>query len=140
MGTTFFSQLNWLAILAATIAYFILGAIWYSKALFANKWVVLHKIDMNDPDIRKGLGALMFGSFIMMVVITLGLAILIERIQLHFWMSGLKLGLITGGAFAFTAISINNLYTRKPLTLHLIDGGYHLVGHIIAAIILCVWQ
>ena len=35
MGSALFSNLNWLAIAVAAIAYFMIGGLWYSKMLFA---------------------------------------------------------------------------------------------------------
>jgi Protein of unknown function (DUF1761) len=49
MDTAFLSQLNWLAILVAAVAYFMLGALWYSKLLFANTWIKSTGVDMNNP-------------------------------------------------------------------------------------------
>jgi hypothetical protein len=140
MDTTFFSNINWLAVLVAAIAYFALGALWYSP-LFGKQWVQYQKIDMNHPDAKKGVGGIMFGSFILMLVATIGLAILVARIPLSGGvMSGLKLGLLTGLFFSATAISITYLYIKKPIGLHFIDGLYHVAGQIVAAIILCIWR
>jgi len=75
-----------------------------------------------------------------MFVVVICIAILVERLQLYQAISGVKLGLLTGIGFAVTSISISYLYVKKPLGLHLIDGLYHVIGNIIAAIILCVWQ
>ncbi|NBC66602.1 MAG: DUF1761 family protein, partial [Bacteroidetes bacterium] len=35
------ASLNWLSIIAATVVYFILGALWYSPVLFGNIWMKL---------------------------------------------------------------------------------------------------
>jgi hypothetical protein len=139
MNSELFSQINWLAVLVAAVAYFILGALWYSKILFANMWIKAHGIDMNDPNGRKGLGMMMFLSFIGFFIICIGLDMLVVKLDLGGYMSGIKLGLATGVCFSMMALSITYLYTRKPISLHLIDGLYHVVGQIIAAIILCVW-
>ena len=135
-----FSNVNWLAVLVATVAYFILGAIWHSKAVFANKWIQGHAINVNAPDAKKGVGQIMLLSFLAFFVICLSQAILISKIGLTGGvMSGLKLGLLTGVGFSWMTISISHLYTKKPIYLHFIDGLYHTAGQIIAAIILCVW-
>ncbi len=139
MNTTFFADINWLAVLVAAIAYFGLGAIWYSF-LFQKKWIEYQKIDVNDPEMKKGVAATMFTSFLLMVVATIGLAILVERLDLSLAISGIKLGLLTGLFFSLTSISISYLYTKKPAGLHLIDGMYHVVGQILAAIILFIWR
>ena len=135
----FFSHVNWLSILVASIAYFGLGAIWYS-ALFGKQWIRHHKINVNDPEMKKNAAGIMFTSFILMVVAVFCLSLLIYRLGLHEISSGVKIGLYTGAGFAATATSIGYLYTKKPFALHLIDGLYHVCGYIIAAIILCVWH
>ena len=140
MDTSYFSDINWLAVLVAAIAYFALGALWFSKPVFGGKWVALHQIDMNDPNMKKGVGAIMFGSFLLMLLATIGLAILVVRFHFYEVISGIKLGLFTGICFASTAISITFLYIKKPLAIHFIDNLYHVVGQIIAAVILCIWK
>ena len=140
MNTEIFSQVNWLAVLAAAVAYFALGAIWYSKPVFGSKWAQGHGINMNDPAARKGAGQVMMLSFVAFVVICIALAFLVVRINLSGLMSGVKLGVITGGGFSWMTICISYLYTKKPMSLHLIDGIYHVAGQIIAAIILCMWR
>ena len=95
---------------------------------------------MNDPNAKKGVAGIMFGSFILMAVATIGLAILVSRLELHQAISGVKWGLLTGVCFSATAISISYLYVKKPAGLHIIDGLYHILGQIIAAVILCVWH
>jgi hypothetical protein len=54
-------------------------------------------------------------------------------------MSGLKLGALTGCCFCAAAVGVNYLYEKKPLSLFLINGGYAIVGNIIAGIIICCW-
>lgn len=133
------SNLNWLHVLVATVAYYILGAIWYSF-LFQKSWVRFHKIDTSNPDAKKGVGLIMFLGFIWTFVICTGLAILIYKTPyLGGIESAVKFGLTTGVCFSAMVISMTYLYLKKPFALHLIDGLYHVVGQIIAAIILMLW-
>jgi hypothetical protein len=134
------SNLNWLHILVATLAYYAIGAIWYSF-LFQRQWIRHHNIDMSNPDAKKGVGAIMSLGFILNFLITTGLAILIYRAGINSGViSGVKLGSTTGILFSAAAISMTYLYLKKPAPLHFIDGLYHVVGQIVASIILCVWQ
>lgn len=140
MDTSFLSNLNWLAVLCAALAYFALGALWYSKVLFADRWLALTGIDPKNPDATKGMAVVMITSFLLMFIAALGIAILQSKLQLTGgWVSGLKLGLVTGLFFGATAISISYLYEKRPAGLHLINGGYTVVGNILAAIIICSW-
>lgn len=140
MDTSFLNNINWVAVFVAALAYFFLGAIWYSKLLFANRWIALLKIDVNAPDAKKGVAPIMIGSLVCMFLISTGLAVLVDRMDLAGWQSGLKLGALTGIGFSAMSISINYLYEKKPISLFLINAGYAIFGQIIAAIILCSWQ
>lgn len=140
MNTEIFSLVNWLAVLVAAVAYFMLGALWYSKSLFGSKWAKAVGMDMNDPNKGKGMGKMMAGTFVLILVTCIGIALLVNRIDLVSVASGLKLGLITGLCFATTAVSISFIYESRPTALYLIDCGYHLAGHLIAAIILVLWR
>lgn len=141
MNTEIFSHLNWLAILVATLAYFMLGALWYSKALFGTKWAHLVKLDMENPDLKKGMGKMMVATFLLIFIVCFALALLIHMINFDDqFLYGVKLGLLTGIGFATTAVSINYVYENKPSNLYLINNGYHVAGHVIAAVILVMWR
>lgn len=141
MNTDFLSHVNWLAVLVATVAYFMLGALWYSKVLFGSVWARLVKLDMNNPDLKKGMGGMMLSTFLLMLVVSFGLEILIVKINFaQDFMLGIKLGLLTGLAFATTAVSINYVYERRPSILYLINNGYHVIGHVLVATILILWR
>ncbi|MBK7557117.1 MAG: DUF1761 domain-containing protein [Chitinophagaceae bacterium] len=136
-----FDYLNWMAIAVAALAYFALGALWYSKVLFAKRWIADLKIDVNSPDAKKGMGMMFGGSLLMMFVQCLAIAIIANRLELigAGWMSGLKLGALTGACFCAASVGVNYLYEKKPFSLFLINAGYAIVGNIIAAIIICSW-
>jgi hypothetical protein len=140
MNSELLSQINWLAVLVAAVAYFMLGAIWYSKALFGPKWASLVGLNMNDPNKSKGLAKMMVGTFILIAVACTGIALLVYRMDLFVFSSALRLGAITGICFATTAVSISFIYESRPTALYFIDCGYHLVGHLVAAIILVMWK
>lgn len=142
MISEIFKDINWLAVLAGTLGYFFLGAIWYSF-LFQKKWIAYQGISMEDmskPDAKKGVGGVMFASFVLMFVTSVAIAFLAYRVGMWGWMSGVKLGLLTGVCFAFTSMAINMLYEKKPAGLYFINGGYQILGNIIAAVIIVCWR
>lgn len=140
MNTEIFSQVNWLALFIATVAYFLLGALWYSKALFGQRWATLVKLDMNNPDLKKGMGKKMAASFLLMLLACLGLSLLIIKFDMISILAGIKLGVLTGTCFAATALSISFIYESKHAGLFLIDCGYHFSGQVLASVILVMWR
>ena len=136
-----FDYLNWPAIAVAALAYFALGSLWYSKVLFVKRWIADLKLDVTDPNAKKGMGMMFGGSLVLMFVQSLAIAILAERLHIRGigWMGGLKLGALTGCCFCAASVGVNYLYEKKPLSLFLINGGYAIVGNIIAAVIICSW-
>jgi hypothetical protein len=134
------SQLNWLHIAVAAIAYFAIGAIWYSPALFSKSWVRLVKIEVNDPRNKGGFGAMMFTSFILILICCIALAILYQIIHIKSALSAIKFGVFFAVGFALTTISISFVYERRPLGLYAIDIGYHIAGFIAASLILVLWR
>jgi hypothetical protein len=130
------SHLHWLAILAGAATYWVLGAIWYSPLLFAKAWVKLVNLKMDDPEAKKGMPLLFLGSFILMFVASAGLGILSQALAIPDAVHAAKLGLLVSVCFSFTANSIAYLYTRKPAALYAIDGGYHILGTVLAAVVI----
>ena len=139
MSTEIFSNLNWLAILVAGAAYFLLGAIWYSF-LFKNAWIKSSGVNVNDPNMKKGMAQTMLASFVLMIFASLGVALFLSKIPGTItWMSGAKVGLVAGVCFSATGICISYLYEKRPWMLHFINSGYNIAGCVIAGIILSVW-
>ncbi|HET7115015.1 MAG TPA: DUF1761 domain-containing protein [Hanamia sp.] len=139
MNTEVFQHINWLAVLVAGLAYFFLGALWYT-VLFGKKWQSYNSALMNQPDAKKGSTGIMIISFILMLICAFGLSLIVTRLNLSGWQVGLKLGILTGVFFGVTAISISYVYEKKPFGLHFINGLYTVVGNIIAAIIVSCWK
>ena len=139
MKADLFSQVNWLAVLVGALAYFFLGAIWYS-ALFRNAWIKATGVNMNDPNGRKGIAGIMIASFITILITSIGLALLITRVQSGGWMTGVKIGLIAGVCFSAATICNSYLYEKRPIALSTINSLYNIVGCVIAGIIIAIWH
>ena len=138
MGTEIFSHINWLAVLVAGLAYFALGAIWYSF-IFKNAWIKSSGVNVNDPNMKKGMAQTMLASLVLMIVASIGVAIFLGKIGATSWMSGAKVGLVAGVCFSATGICISYLYEKRPWMLHFINAAYNVAGCVIAGIILSVW-
>ena len=134
------SNLNWLHIFVATLAYFMLGALWYSPVLFVKQWIKFHNINIDDPDAKKGVAQVFLMSFVCMFLAVTAIAICQHFFKTTTLLSGLKVGLFLSVFLCATAISIGYIYLKKPLSLFAIDCGYQIIGCSIAGAILGVWH
>ncbi|MDE3236784.1 MAG: DUF1761 domain-containing protein [Bacteroidota bacterium] len=140
MFSNVLTHINWLHVVVAAVVYFALGAFWYSPAMFSRQWIKLVNLNMNDPNAKKGMGSLFAGSFLLIFILCFGLAVMQQVLPAIDLIGGIKLGLLMGICFAATTMSVNYLYTKKPLLLYFIDGGYHIVGIAVASGIISGWH
>lgn len=129
-------SLNWWAVLVAAVVYFILGAIWYSF-LFPRLWMELR--ELKEEDIKDPNPVIFIWSFVLQFVATLSLAMFIQALGIESALNGAIIGFGAGAGFVFTLAGTTGLFSDVKLGLHLIDNGYHVVGLIIAGVILGAW-
>ncbi|HEV8151128.1 MAG TPA: DUF1761 domain-containing protein [Gemmatimonadales bacterium] len=134
-------SVNYLAVLVAALASFVLGALWYSPALFARQWVAAHSYTPEKIQaMKRGMARTYLLSFVCFLVTAWVLAVFIDRMALLSWLGGAKLGALAWFGFAATIGLTANLYSDKPLLAWIIDAGYQLVYLVGMGIILAVWR
>ncbi|MFL6089199.1 MAG: DUF1761 domain-containing protein [Aeromicrobium sp.] len=120
---------SYLAVLVGAIAFYFLGALWYSL-LFRKPWLADMGIDpnidrqapMGSMLVASGLGALVVAGVIEFIVRDAGVGY------------GLCRGAMVGAAMA-AAIGQCAFYDTRPKRLGLINGAYPLVGAILVGAI-----
>ena len=125
-------ELNPLAVVLATVAFWVVGAIWYG-ILFGRAWRAETGIVQPPQGSRMALIMALTLAFEMLVVLTL--AHLVARTDpaphvVYMMAAGFALTVMT------PAIGINYLHQGKSLPLFLIDAGHFLFGMLAAAGIL----
>lgn len=133
--------INVWAVLAGTLALWVLGALWYSPVLFGKIWQ--KEVGFKEEEIKKANMFMVFGlSFLLMLFMVWALNFVInshkpEEVCMH---KGLHYGAFTGFFFSMMTMGINYLYQRRSVTLWLIDGFYMVIGLGIAGMILGGWR
>lgn len=119
------SSINWLAVVVATLASFMLGALWYSL-LFKKTWI--REVGMSEETMKQGANmAKIFGTcLVLTAVMAFGMAAMIygHGKGLMDWKHGMLFGLFVGVCFVAASTGINYLYQRKSFLLWAIDAGY----------------
>jgi hypothetical protein len=125
-------SINLMAVVAATAAFWLVGALWYGL-LFGKVWQGEVGITERPSGSRMVLVIGLTLAFEMLVVLTL--AHLVARTN-----PAPHVVLMMAAGFALTimtpAIGLNYLHQRKSLTLFLIDASHFLVGMLAAGAVL----
>jgi len=132
-----FAQLNWLAIAVAALAYYLLGAVWFTP-LFGKAW---DRAIGHDRSADRRFGADYYVvPLLSATAVSVALGVILAATGFERMGDALGLGAVVGLGVAF-AVSINNAltpHTPHPYLFGAVTGGYHLVGVIAVAAILSV--
>ena len=129
-------HVNWLAVLAAAAASFVLGGAWYS-GLFAKPWQAAAGV--SDEQMRSGAKPLMFaGAFILSLIQSAVFAFFEgPTATLAF---GVGIGFAAGLCWVATGIAMTYIFEKRSLTLTLINGGYATLQFTLIGAILAAWH
>jgi uncharacterized protein YneF (UPF0154 family) len=134
-------HINYLAVVAAAVAAFAIGGLWYSPLLFAKQWVKAHGFtEERVKEMQKGAGKAYSVSIVCQLLIALAIAVLVGYLHLVLCVQGLKLALLIWAGFAFPLGLMATMFTDKRITVFCIDTGYQLVYLLIMGSIVTVWQ
>ncbi|MBK7099821.1 MAG: DUF1761 domain-containing protein [Sphingobacteriales bacterium] len=129
------SNLNWVSVAIAFVAYFMLGALWFT--LLFKKQYALSLGKENEPP-QKPAPIFIIGPAVCSLVITIATAILIYALNITSINSAVELAFVVGIGF-LVANTINiaiNPNMPRPIHYGIISGAYHLTGILIVCIIL----
>ena len=131
-------HLNWLAIIAAAAATFLLGGLWYSPLLFGRAWMSANKF--TQEDLNKGNMGKIFGlSFVFALVMAANLAAFLADAKTTVsW--GATAGFLAGFGWVALAIATVALFERRSWKYVFINGGYMTVSFTVMGLILGLWR
>lgn len=131
--------MNHLAVLVSAIILWVLGAIWYSPALFAKPWMQLIGAQ-REPGKRDGMLLAMTASFIGDLVLSFVLAHIIIWSNTTGFAYGCVIGVLCWIGFIAAPNLPQGLYEKRPFKLFAINGGYWFVGLFIVGGLLASWR
>ena len=131
------AEINIWAVLAAAVATFLIGGLWYSPMLFARVWQ--REAGLSEERLRNGNPALVFGlAFVLALIAAFVFAMFLgPRPQLAFAVGA---GFAAGLAWVAASLGIIYLFERRSLALFLINGGYVTLAFTAIGAILGVWH
>jgi Protein of unknown function (DUF1761) len=132
----YFGDLNWLAVIVAALAYFVIGAVWYSNALFAKQYRAA-------LGITEGAGtppaSLLIINFVGWLVAAIALGLVSIGIGADSAGDGAVLGLVVGVGFVLSHLVVTLAFDTRGYALAWISGLYYVIGFVVMGTILAVW-
>lgn len=117
-------DVNWVAVVVATLIAFASGWLWYSDFMFGKKWQKAVGISPEDnAPMGHAMGAQLVGTFFMSWVI--GIAIVLNSLQLA----------ILVGAVLISFIKANGFYSKKKSYAIKVESGYLAVMTVVMIIV-----
>lgn len=130
------SQINLVAVLVAALSTFAVGFAWYSPPVFGRVWMRAN--GFSEEDARRGNPALVFGgSLVLSLIMAFNLAMFLGPAPGVGW--GAAAGALAGGGWVATGFGVIYLFEHRPLSLWLVNGGYHLVAFTAMGAIIGAW-
>ena len=128
-----FDNLNWLAVILAGVAYFVLGAVWYSNLLFGKQYRAA--IGVGDEAATPPAAALIV-NLVGWLIAALAMGLIAESIGADGFAEGVMLGIVIWLGFIVTNGIVNDFYSGMNAELAKVNGPYNLLGFVIMGAIL----
>ena len=135
-------RINYLAVLVAAILYWVLGALWYSPLLFADRFIALMRWTPQDIAAVQaaGTGKLVAIAFVSSLVLAYVLAHFLRFARAENARDGVRTAFWLWLGFVITSTLETVLFENRALGLYLISNGYHLVGFLLMGALLAAWK
>jgi hypothetical protein len=130
---------NHWAILVSAVILWLLGAVWYSPALFAKPWMAMVKLDPAQKN-SKSMITGMISSFVLDIVLAFVLDHVVQWSGADTFGLGALVGFIMWLGFIAAPALPQGIYEGRPFKLFAINSGYMLIGLMILGGVLAVWK
>jgi len=134
-------EINYWAVLLATLSSMVVGSIWYAKGVFGTRWSKLANVDMDRP------AATATTAIILTVIVSFLTAwVLAGATTIAWWFYGgsylvaaLFTAIILWAGFTAARFITHDAFEGRPSTLTILNIAHELVTVVVMAIIIGVW-
>ena len=128
-----FADVNWIALLAAAVASFVFGAIWYMS--LAKSWMAA--IGRSEAELKAQASPLPYViALVAQFVMAFVLMQLLVRLDALGLGAALKAALFLWLGFVLSTLAVNHAFQQSRRSLTLIDGGHWLGVLLVQALVL----
>ena len=116
---------------------FVLGAIWYSNAMFGKQWRAATGQEMGEGG-SPTVGPLVV-NFVGWLIAAIALGLISKSIGADSFVDGLVLGLVVSFGFIGTNRVVGQMFEGRNTALMRVNAPYNLLGFMIMGVILATW-
>ncbi len=117
-------DINYLGVIAAAVASFVLGFGWYHWSVFGERWVGLVGMTREEADSTEGLGEVLVLAVVGSFLAAGFLAAVMSATGTDGVVDGAIFGAIAAVALRYTSLLYHNGFARRPRMLTTIDGAH----------------
>ena len=130
-------EVNWIAVALCAVSSLVLGGLWYSPMLFAKAWQ--GSAGLSDEQAASGNMAMIFGGAFVLSLIAAAVFAMFIGTEMSV-AAATAAGFSAGLCWVAASFGINYLFERRPMSLWLINGGYHMLQFTLFGLIIGLMQ
>ena len=131
-----FAFVNWFAVLAATVAAFLIGGAWFSPALFGRAAGVVHTAEAAGTG--RNMPWIFVGAFVLWWLAASVMAAVLGPNATT--LDGFYAGMLIGLLVVTPAMGITYIFEKRSARFWVVNGGYHTVTFTVIGTILGAWN
>lgn len=131
-------DINWLAVVLATVASMVIAGMWYADFAFGKLWKKLTKIDAIKAEqiVKTSMTVVLVVNLFTAIVLAAAISIVANTFDNSSVWLALMTGFVLWLVFSATTLLTHNMFEQKPLKLTIINNGYQLALFITMALII----
>lgn len=133
-------RINYLAVIVAAVAFFVVGGLWYSPLLFGKQYMTLRSINSDAvTNTSMPIGQIV-SEFVRGLVVAYVLARLLGLLGVATWLSAAQLGLWLWIGFPVMILMSSVIHENVPWQLAAIHSGDWFIKIMVMTVLLGVWR
>ena len=130
-------DVNWLAVLVAALAKFVIGGVWYSPPVFGPRWGAI--VAVSPEAFKARMVPAMVTDLLASLVLAWVLANVLKFTGATGLVPGVRVSFFLWLGFVATPLLSTTVYEGRPLALFLVNGAYWLVSIMVMGAVIGAW-
>jgi hypothetical protein len=132
-------DVNYWAVLIATISTMIVVSVWYTLKVFGNYWMRVAKVDMEDRNAVIPIITTLIVSFISAWVLAMATQVAWTALGGSYLLVAMLTGILLWAGFTAARFITHDAFEGRPAGLTILNIAHELVTVVIMALIIGVW-